>query len=224
MRSACVVWCYKDWTGIDKQDTETYLCLIKNKIANKIVFPAKWRNFHLYFLDWQLLYLIHLFHRRLFPFVPDNGLVQSRWQAIIRTNDGQVYWRVHEPLCLEDLGITLQAIRINSHDRNHHFLGTILWDWGISPKYVVLLWLCGQSLELPRELTATFGRVVSLVMRQYIPSCQQKNLWVILHSGEVIYIWMTTSSWHISYNLSRFDVIISRKKFCRSFRVALSKP
>ena len=114
MRSACVGWRYKNWTDIDKHDTETYHCRIKNKIANKIVFPAKCLT------------------------------VPQRSRDCFAGNQDKIAW---------------QKPPFPWHDT--------LWDCGISPKYVVLMWLYGQSLELPLELTATFDRVVSLVLRQY---------------------------------------------------------
>ena len=33
----------------------------------------------------------------------DNGLVPSRWHAIIWTNDGIVYWRIYASLGLNEL-------------------------------------------------------------------------------------------------------------------------
>ena len=33
----------------------------------------------------------------------DNGLAPSRWQAIIWTNDGIVYWRIYASLGLNEL-------------------------------------------------------------------------------------------------------------------------
>ena len=62
--------------------------------------------------SWMKMYELRLrFHWSLFLSVPltishidsDNGLAPTRWQAIIWTNDGIVYWCIYASLCLNEL-------------------------------------------------------------------------------------------------------------------------
>ena len=66
------------------------------------------QSFQMYFLQWKLLYI----HQNFIEICSlgtkssirsDNGLVPSRRQAIIRTNDGLVWWCIYASLGLNDL-------------------------------------------------------------------------------------------------------------------------
>ena len=63
------------------------------------------------FLEWKCLncdsnftdIYSHWSHLQYDSIGADNGLALNRRQAIIWTNDGQVYWRIYASLCLNEL-------------------------------------------------------------------------------------------------------------------------
>ena len=65
----------------------------------------------MHFLEWKLLYFESDFTEvcslrsnwQLISIGTGNGLASNRWQAIIWTNDGLVYWRISASVLLDDL-------------------------------------------------------------------------------------------------------------------------